>query len=127
MRLTYACHDKRFTHSIHSFTLPMQVITSPYRRACSSFGRAFSATRAGAFFESVQRPHDGRDSASRATTGCRTIKAVSKAGTLRGLHFQRPPHAQAKLVRVAQGRALDVVVDLRHRLPHLRPARAPWN
>ena len=37
--------------------------------------------------------------------------------TLRGLHFQRPPHAQAKLVRVAQGRALDVVVDLRHRSP----------
>lgn len=35
------------------------------------------------------------------------------AGTLRGLHFQRPPHAQAKLVRVAQGSVLDVVVDIR--------------
>jgi dTDP-4-dehydrorhamnose 3,5-epimerase len=44
-------------------------------------------------------------------------QSSSKAGTLRGLHFQRPPHAQAKLVRVAQGRALDVVVDLRHRSP----------
>lgn len=40
-------------------------------------------------------------------------QSSSKAGTLRGLHFQRPPHAQAKLVRVAQGRALDVVIDLR--------------
>ena len=40
-------------------------------------------------------------------------QSISKVGTLRGLHFQRPPHAQAKLVRVAQGRALDVVVDIR--------------
>ncbi|GAB3298034.1 dTDP-4-dehydrorhamnose 3,5-epimerase [Hymenobacter humi] len=41
----------------------------------------------------------------------------SKKGVLRGLHFQRPPHAQAKLVRVGQGRALDVAVDLRKNSP----------
>ena len=40
-------------------------------------------------------------------------QSSSAKGVLRGLHFQRPPHAQAKLVRVAQGRVLDVVVDLR--------------
>lgn len=34
-------------------------------------------------------------------------------GTVRGLHFQTPPHAQVKLVRVVRGRVLDVVVDLR--------------
>lgn len=34
-------------------------------------------------------------------------------GTLRGLHFQLPPRAQAKLVRVLRGRVLDVIVDLR--------------
>lgn len=34
-------------------------------------------------------------------------------GTVRGLHFQRGEHAQAKLVRVVEGAALDVVVDLR--------------
>ncbi|MFC3051715.1 dTDP-4-dehydrorhamnose 3,5-epimerase [Kordiimonas pumila] len=34
-------------------------------------------------------------------------------GVIRGLHFQLPPHAQGKLVRVPNGRVLDVVVDLR--------------
>ena len=44
-------------------------------------------------------------------------QSKSQPGVLRGLHFQRPPQAQAKLVRVAQGRALDVVVDLRRASP----------
>jgi dTDP-4-dehydrorhamnose 3,5-epimerase len=38
-------------------------------------------------------------------------------GTLRGLHFQTPPFAQAKLLRVARGRALDVAVDIRRSSP----------
>ena len=37
----------------------------------------------------------------------------AEIGTLRGLHFQAPPHAQAKLVRCGRGRLFDVAVDIR--------------
>lgn len=40
-----------------------------------------------------------------------------RVGTVRGLHFQRPPFTQAKLVRVIRGAALDVCVDLRRTSP----------
>ncbi len=36
-----------------------------------------------------------------------------RAGTLRGLHFQRPPHAEVKIVRCTRGAIFDVIVDLR--------------
>jgi dTDP-4-dehydrorhamnose 3,5-epimerase len=39
--------------------------------------------------------------------------SCSKAGVLRGLHYQLPPHAQGKLVRVVRGAAWDVAVDIR--------------
>lgn len=40
-------------------------------------------------------------------------ESFSTKGTLRGLHFQNPPYAQAKLVRVIKGKVLDVAVDIR--------------
>lgn len=40
-------------------------------------------------------------------------QSLSQKGILRGLHFQAPPHAQGKLVRVIKGAVLDVVVDIR--------------
>lgn len=44
-------------------------------------------------------------------------ESKSTKGVLRGLHFQRPPFAQSKLVRVIQGEVLDVAVDIRHGSP----------
>ena len=41
----------------------------------------------------------------------------TEVGTLRGLHYQAPPHAQAKLVRCGRGRLYDVVVDVRKGSP----------
>lgn len=44
-------------------------------------------------------------------------ESKSMKGVLRGLHFQRPPFAQGKLVRVMKGAVLDVAVDLRKSSP----------
>ncbi len=44
-------------------------------------------------------------------------ESCSSRGVMRGLHFQRPPHAQAKLVRCVQGSVLDVAVDIRKGSP----------
>ncbi len=44
-------------------------------------------------------------------------ESMSTKHVIRGLHFQKPPHSQAKLVRVIQGAILDVVVDLRKDQP----------
>ena len=41
----------------------------------------------------------------------------AQKGVVRGLHFQTPPHAQAKLIRVLAGKVIDVAVDIRHGSP----------
>lgn len=76
--------------------------------------RIFGDSR-GYFFESFSE----RDFSS----GVKEVKFVqdnesrSCYGVIRGLHFQKPPHAQSKLVRVVKGRVLDVAVDVRKGSP----------
>lgn len=69
----------------------------------------------GYFFESYQlmRFHEG----GIHTTFVQDNEAFSSRGIIRGLHYQTPPYAQAKLVRVIQGEVLDVAVDLRPQSP----------
>lgn len=44
-------------------------------------------------------------------------EALSQYGVFRGLHYQKPPFAQSKLVRVMLGAVLDIIVDIRHGSP----------
>ena len=44
-------------------------------------------------------------------------ESMSKYGVMRGLHFQRPPYAQSKLVRCVKGEVIDVAVDIRKGSP----------
>ncbi len=51
------------------------------------------------------------------TTFVQDNQSKSSYGVLRGLHFQKAPHAQSKLVRVVKGKVLDVAVDIRKGSP----------
>lgn len=77
--------------------------------------RVFTDER-GAFFESFN------EAKFREATGfdgrfVQDNHSISHKGVLRGLHYQLPPHAQGKLVRVVAGAAFDVAVDIRRDSP----------
>lgn len=65
----------------------------------------------GYFFESF-KPEEFRSHVGEVTF-VQENESRSRFGVLRGLHFQAGTHSQAKLVRVTEGRVLDVIVDLR--------------
>lgn len=66
----------------------------------------------GYFFESFNKKKF-EAAIGQTVTFIQDNESKSSYGVLRGLHFQRPPFAQAKLVRVIEGKVLDVAVDLR--------------
>ena len=69
----------------------------------------------GYFFESFsQREFDAK---VRKVNFVQDNESMSSYGVMRGLHFQRPPFAQSKLVRCVKGRVLDVAVDIRKGSP----------
>lgn len=76
--------------------------------------RLFTDSR-GYFFESFsQREFDEK---VRTVRFVQDNESKSSYGVLRGLHFQKPPFAQSKLVRVIKGAVLDVAVDIRKGSP----------
>lgn len=69
----------------------------------------------GYFFESFsQREFDEK---VRKINFVQDNESMSGYGVMRGLHFQRPPFSQSKLVRCVKGRVLDVAVDIRKESP----------
>ena len=76
--------------------------------------RIFKDAR-GYFFESFsQREFDEK---VKPITFVQDNESMSSYGVMRGLHFQRPPYAQSKLVRCVKGAVLDVAVDIRKGSP----------
>ena len=73
--------------------------------------RVFSDER-GYFFESYNEERFLSETGI-AVRFVQDNESRSKRGVVRGFHFQRPPHAQAKLVRVVKGKVVDVAVDIR--------------
>lgn len=72
--------------------------------------RVFGDDR-GYFFESFRQDFFERHAGKRVFV--QDNESFSCRGVLRGLHYQKPPHTQGKLVRVVRGRVLDVAVDVR--------------
>ncbi len=69
----------------------------------------------GYFFESYNKERFAKEGLE--MTFVQDNESKSNKGVLRGLHFQRPPFAQGKLVRVVKGSVMDVAVDIRKDSP----------
>lgn len=69
------------------------------------------------FFARMFSAREFRDHGLRGDLTEVSLSRNLKAGTLRGMHFQRSPHEETKLVRVVRGRAFDVIVDIRNASP----------
>lgn len=92
----------------------MKVVKTPIEGLLIIEPRVFEDAR-GYFFESFsQRDFDEQVGAVRFV---QDNESMSSYGVMRGLHFQRPPFTQTKLVRCVKGAVLDVAVDIRKGSP----------
>lgn len=92
----------------------MQVIPTKIEGVYIVEPRVFKDAR-GYFFESYsKREFDGKIG---PVNFVQDNESCSTKGVIRGLHFQRPPYSQAKLVKCVVGKVYDVVVDLRKDSP----------
>ncbi len=92
----------------------MQVIKTPIEGLLIIEPKVFLDAR-GYFFESFsQREFDEKVGSVRFV---QDNESMSSYGVMRGLHFQRPPFTQSKLVRCVKGAVLDVAVDIRKGSP----------
>lgn len=91
---------------LHTTTLPGVLIVEPavFADERGWFTESFNEARFDAAVQALGLPKPPRF--------VQDNHSCSTAGVLRGLHYQLPPHAQGKLVRVVQGAAFDVTVDI---------------
>lgn len=99
----------------------MNFITTPFPGLYLIEPKVFGDDR-GYFFESFRQEEFEKQIGK--VEFVQDNESKSGYGVLRGLHFQRPPHAQAKLVRCITGSILDVVVDLRNESPTFKKSYA---
>ncbi len=92
----------------------MNVIKSDIESVVVIEPRVFDDAR-GYFFESYSKRRF--DEVVRPIEFVQDNESMSTRGVIRGLHFQRPPFSQSKLVRCVRGAVLDVVVDIRRGSP----------
>lgn len=110
LKKVYFRRAKQEKTSIYS----MEVIKTSIEGVVIIEPRIFKDAR-GYFFESFsQREFDEK---VRPINFCQDNESMSSYGVLRGLHFQRPPFTQSKLVRCVRGAVLDVAVDIRRGSP----------
>ena len=72
------------------------------------------------FFAMTWLPNELRERGMNTELAQCNLAFNHKKGTLRGMHFQKAPHGQAKIIRVTRGAVLDVIVDLREDSPTYR-------
>lgn len=92
----------------------MEVIKTSIEGVVIIEPRIFKDAR-GYFFESFSQKEF--DEKVRPIHFVQDNESMSSYGVMRGLHFQRPPYTQSKLVRCVRGRVLDVAVDIRKGSP----------